>query len=82
VSAPEAGQLDALDMARNLTAGIQRAAEQIEADELAAYLHRTGDRAFAAAQMASYLALVSIAADLRRIADTLTGAETGGPAGP
>jgi hypothetical protein len=82
VSAPQAGQLDVLDMARNLTAAVQRAAEHIEADELGAYLDRTGDRAFAGAQMASYLATVSIAVDLRRIADTLTGADPGGPARP
>jgi hypothetical protein len=83
VSAPGAGQLDALDMARNLAASVQRAAERIEADELGAYLNRTGDTAFAGAQMASYLALVSIAGDLRRITDVLCGADTAlGPAGP
>jgi hypothetical protein len=65
------GQPSALDMARNLVAAIQRSAEHIDADPLGAHLDRTGDRGFAAAEMAFRLAMVSIAEDFHRVADVV-----------
>lgn len=65
-------QLTALEMARHLVKAIQRGAERIESDELGAYLDRTGDRAFASAQLAAALATVSIAESLASIANDIS----------
>jgi hypothetical protein len=72
---PETDALDPLDMARNLIAGVQRAAEKIEADELGAFIEHAGEYGHYAGQLAANLALVSLAEDVRRITDVLVRAD-------
>jgi hypothetical protein len=68
---------DPLDMARNLTRTVEAVARYVEDGgpdaELQAHVRGLGPQQHHAAEMAGQLALVSIAADLRRIADHLTG---------
>ena len=64
---------DPLDMAANCAAHIAAYAKAQTEDPLAAYNARLGTRGHITAQLAGDLALVAIAADMRRIADHLTG---------
>lgn len=73
MTATDDRELSALDLAHNLVGAIVRAARVIERDELGAYLDRTGERAFAGAQLAGQLALVSIADDLHTLIEIVTG---------
>ena len=64
---------DPLAMALNCVAAVQRAAE-LQADpdpdvQIKAYIAGAGRQGSQAAQLAAQLALVSIAADIRRLAD-------------
>jgi hypothetical protein len=72
MTAPER-ELTALDMAQNLAASVLRYARQSEADQLGSYLNQTGERAHAAAQLAAHLATVSLAVDVHRIVQIMTG---------
>lgn len=63
-----------LDMARNCADSVHRYAEQA-GDPVTACTERLGDRQHAAARLGAHLALISIAADIRRIADHLAGGE-------
>jgi hypothetical protein len=65
------GQITALDMARNLVAAIQRQGHYSHRDPVGSYIDRGGERAFEAARLASYLAQVSLAEDVHRIAEFL-----------
>jgi hypothetical protein len=66
-------QPDPLDMALNCVAAVQRIAEiQASPDpdvQIQAYIAKVGTLGSQAAQLAAQMALVSIAADLRRLAD-------------
>ncbi|MEV4093847.1 hypothetical protein [Streptosporangium saharense] len=64
---------DPLEMANNLTAAVARLAERAVRDPMGATLDGLPGRAIVAAEQAERLATVSIARDLRRIADHLTG---------
>lgn len=64
-------ELHPLQMARNCAAAVARAAEHQDRDPLGAYIAHSGTQGAQAAQLAGQLALVSIAEDLRRIADRL-----------
>lgn len=76
---PEPERLDPLAIARDWAAQVGRIAEHYAERERAepgfgrieAQIHGAGRQQFEAAQMASYMALVSAAGDLRRIADVL-----------
>ena len=66
--------LDALQMALNLAAGVERISEYVSSGpdaELQAHVRGLGAQQAAAAQMAAHLAVVSVAQDARRIADAL-----------
>ncbi len=69
LKAPE----DPLEMVNNLLAGIRAMAERAARDPLATVTERLGERNKVATEAAANLALASIARDLRRIADHLTG---------
>lgn len=58
-------------MARNCVAAVLRVAEAQERDPLQARIAQLGTRGHQSAQLAGYMALVSIAGDMRRIADHL-----------
>ncbi len=60
-----------LEMAKNAAAAVERIAEIQSNDPLTAYVHRLGTQGFQSAQVAGYMALVSIATDLHRIADVI-----------
>jgi hypothetical protein len=62
-------QITPLEMAQNAARAVLRHADHTERDEFGAFLDRAGDRAFASAQLAGAMALVSIAESLARIAD-------------
>jgi hypothetical protein len=66
-------ELTTLEMAQNLAASVHRAALEAQADQTSSYINRTGDRAHAAAQLAANLATVSIAEDLHRVVQIMTG---------
>lgn len=72
-----ARQPDELAMARNLTESIRRASRALndpdEDRQIQAHIRGEGERAYQAASMAAELALVSIAGDIRRIADCMEG---------
>lgn len=70
---PPAGPADPLDMARNCTAAVLAIANAQERDPVRSLVLRLGERGRGTAELAGELALVSIAEDLRRIADHLTG---------
>jgi hypothetical protein len=78
--APEAPPaIDPLDMARNLARSVLRYAKVLdEADpmrRLELHIAQVGERGHYAGQLAANLALVSLAADFRRVADVLTRAD-------
>jgi hypothetical protein len=60
---------DPLEMARNCADAIDRYARFQESDPVQAHITRAGEQGMAAAKVAHALASVSIAGDLRRIAD-------------
>lgn len=60
---------DPLQMASNLVAAVARLGEQASTDPHLGYASQAGARAAASAAMAAQLATVSIARDVRRIAD-------------
>ena len=62
---------DALKMAQNCAASIDRLSAYQVSDPLGAYIAQSGRQGMDAADLAAGLALVSIAEDLRRIADHL-----------
>ena len=64
--------LTPLEMALNAAANVAMIARATDDDPVGAHLNRNGERAAAAAELASRLALVSIAEDLHRIADSIT----------
>ncbi|MEV8635201.1 hypothetical protein AB0395_26440 [Streptosporangium sp. NPDC051023] len=64
---------DPLEMANNLVAAVGRLAEHTSRDPMGAAIHGLPSRAVAAAEQAERLATVSIARDLRRLADHFTG---------
>jgi hypothetical protein len=64
---------DPLEMADNLVGSVHGLVNEVNRDPVAGMVSRLGKRAFDQSQMAGSLALVSIARDLRRIADHLTG---------
>lgn len=71
-------RLDALEMARGLAGRVEAIADYLDSGpdaELQAYVHGFGPQQHAAARMAGQLALVSIAGDLRRIADKIDQAD-------
>lgn len=72
-AADERPALTPLEMALNAAANVAMIARATDDDPMMAHLNRNGDRAHAAAELAAKLALVSIAEDIRRIADALTG---------
>jgi hypothetical protein len=65
--------VDPLEMANNLTSSIRRMSERAITEPHAFMAERLGERSVAVGDQAAKLALVSIARDLRRIADHLTG---------
>lgn len=71
----QAPDITPLEMARNLTRSVGSIARYVEDGgpdaELQAHVRGLGPRQHATAKMAGHLALVSIAEDLHRIADTL-----------
>lgn len=67
---------DPLAMANNLTEAIREMSAKSAEDPLLSVTQRLGERAASHGRMAAELALVSIARDLRRIADHLTGADS------
>jgi hypothetical protein len=77
--APAPEPLDPLDMAGNLVAAVEQLARYAADDPLQAHVHQAGARQAANGELASQLALVSIARDLRRIADHLDWLERGRP---
>ncbi|GAA3078195.1 hypothetical protein [Streptosporangium carneum] len=64
---------DPLEMANNLVAAVGRLAAHTARDPMQAAIHGLASRAVAAAEQAERLATVSIARDLRRLTDHLTG---------
>lgn len=64
---------DPLEMANNLVAAVARLAERAVRDPMGATLDGLPGRAIVAAEQAERLATVSIARDLRRLADHFTG---------
>jgi hypothetical protein len=58
-------------MAKNAAAAVERHAEHQDRDPVEAHIARAGQQGHQAAQLAAAMALVSIAADLRRITDRL-----------
>ncbi|HEV2243542.1 MAG TPA: hypothetical protein VGR98_21025 [Streptosporangiaceae bacterium] len=60
---------DPLEMAGNCVVFIERVAELQECDPVQAYIAHAGEQGRTSAELAGALALVSIARDLRRIAD-------------
>ena len=60
---------DPLEMARNCVAAVARIADYQERDPLQAYTSGAGAQGMQTAKLAACMALVSIAQDLRRIAD-------------
>jgi hypothetical protein len=62
-------QITPLEMAQNAAAAVLRHADHSDQDQLGAYLDRAGDKAFASAQLAGAMALVSIAESLATIAN-------------
>jgi hypothetical protein len=76
---PKLPAIDPLDMARNLARAVQRYAVMLDTDEpmrrLELDIAQVGERGHHAGQLAANLALVSIAADIRRVADVLTRAD-------
>jgi len=73
VDEDQADELDPtpLEMARNCAAAVVRSAKWSTQDPVGSYINQSGTRAFEAAQLGSYLALVSIAESLDRIAALL-----------
>lgn len=67
MTAPPQEPMDPLEMALNCVRDVERLAKA-DMDETQAHALGLGNRQHAAAEMAAYLALVSIAADLRRLA--------------
>lgn len=65
--------MSALEMCRNLVRHVDAYAREADKDKVAAHVHQLGPRQHASAQMAAYLAVVSIAEDLHRIAGALQG---------
>lgn len=61
-----------LEMARNAALAVERYAELQETDPLTAHVHHAGTLGHDAARLAGAMALVSIAEDLRRMADVMT----------
>jgi len=72
VQAPE----DPLEMANNVLAGFRAMAARAAKDPVAAAAEQLNEQGTGQARLAASLALVSIARDLRRIADHLTGADS------
>lgn len=64
-------QPDALAMATNLARAVLGHAEHLAADPMDAYLRGTANRGVMGAQLGADLALISIAGDVRRIADMM-----------
>ena len=68
--------MTSLEMARNLAQSVDAIARYVEDGgpdaEIQAHVRGLGPRQHANAELAGYLALVSIAEDLHRIADVLT----------
>ncbi|MBB2914915.1 hypothetical protein FHS43_006227 [Streptosporangium becharense] len=62
-----------LEMANNLVAAVGRLVDHTTRDPMEAVIYNLPARAVACAEQAERLAMVSIAQDLRRIADHLTG---------
>jgi hypothetical protein len=71
--------LDPLDMAGNLVNAIEQLARYATEEPLQAHIHQAVARQAANGKLAGQLALVSIARDLRRIADHLDWLERGRP---
>ena len=71
------GQLSALEMAVNLAARVQVYADALNhadpMDRLQAQIAQAGERAHAGAQLAANLAIVSMAQDLHRVVQVMTG---------
>jgi hypothetical protein len=65
-------ELDPLAMALNLLAAVGVLGEAIDADPLGARVRALGNQGFESALLAARLATISIAEDVRRIADHLT----------
>lgn len=67
-------ELDALAMANNCAGYVARVARQMSTEDGALQAKSVGDdtRAAATARVGAALALVALAGDMRRIADTLT----------
>jgi hypothetical protein len=78
----EAPEITPLDMARNAARAVLRHADHADRDQMGAFLDRAGDRAFASAQLAGAMALVSIAESLAKIADDLAYLVDDGSGGP
>jgi hypothetical protein len=60
---------DPLDMARNCAAAVERAADAQAADPVMAHAAGAGHWGWDAAQVGACMALISMAGDLRRLAD-------------
>ena len=61
-----------LQMAQNCAAAVLRIADYQASDPLGSYVSKAGQQGHQAAQIGGYMALVSIAESLDRIADALT----------
>lgn len=69
--ADEARELSPLEMAQNAAAAVKRAADLQATDPIQAHIGHVGEQGHQAAALAQAMALVSIAEDVRRIANHL-----------
>lgn len=73
MTTPNAAPEDPLEMAANLLVAVRAIAEALDRGLSPAAEHQLGIHGEESAKLAAHLATVSIARDLRRIADHLTG---------